>query len=61
MRESNTLSKVNYDDFMNIMLDRISKSRTSKKGILFESGKIHLFIETSNVTCFICPVNRSED
>ncbi len=46
---------------MNIMFDRISKSRNSKKGILFESGKINLLIETSNVTCFICPVNRSED
>lgn len=50
MQYNSNDTKIKYNDFMNAMLDRISKSKTSKKGILFESGKFK-FILIRNFSC----------
>lgn len=45
MKRSCEYTRVKYEDFMNIMLDNIAKSRNAeqqkKGGIIFESGKLY--------------------
>lgn len=52
--QSSELTKLSYDEFMEIMLQNIAKNRKKQEGIIFES-------ETSHITCFFCPFNKKDD